>query len=200
MAERSAKLAAAQAVRRRKLDRRRQELATTHAAERMSLHAAHKAEAAKPFARAAGAIFGLLNRVPGLRSVIAPLRRNPHLHPQERQRIEREALDRRHERERFGLDRRNKALAWIEARERLSLEFSVRRQLYETEAARERKVETVQDQIEVNKLDIVLPHGEFQKAGKKHESGWKGRQKTLGARSAQKQNGPRGYRSTRNDP
>jgi len=41
-----------------------------HGAERMSLHAAHEAESDKPFARAAGVIFALYDRVPGLRSVI----------------------------------------------------------------------------------------------------------------------------------
>ena len=77
-----------------------------HGAERMSLHAAHKAESSKPFARAAGAIFALFDRVLGLRSVIAPLRRNPRLNPAERHHIEREAVERRHQRERFALDRR----------------------------------------------------------------------------------------------
>jgi hypothetical protein len=72
-----------------------------HGAERMSLNAAHKAESGKPFARAAGAIFALFDRAPGLRSVIAPLRRNPKLNPAERHRIEREAVERRHQRERL---------------------------------------------------------------------------------------------------
>jgi hypothetical protein len=179
MAERSAKLSALQAARRHKLDGRAQELATVHGAERMSLHAAHKAESDKPFARAAGAIFALFDRVPGLRSVIAPLRRNPKLNPAERHRIEREAVERRHQRERFALDRRYKALGRLEAREQRSLENAVRRQVQEMEAAREQKAETLHDRIEVNKLDITLPEGRLHAAEKKQKNGWKTRQGTL---------------------
>jgi hypothetical protein len=62
MSERSANLSAIQAARRHKLDGRAQELSTMHGAERMSLHAAHKAESGKPFARAAGAIFALFDQ------------------------------------------------------------------------------------------------------------------------------------------
>ena len=167
-----------------------------HGAERMSLHAAHKAESGKPFARAAGAIFALFDRVPGLRSVIAPLRRNPRINPAERHRIEREAVERRHQRERFALGRRYKALGRLEAREQRSLENAVRRQVQEMEAAREQKAETLQDRIEVNKLDITLPGGELHAAAKKQESkGWKTRQEKLSAGRGQKQNRPRGYTS-----
>ncbi|MGV7213447.1 hypothetical protein [Bradyrhizobium sp. UFLA05-112] len=49
----------------------------------MALHAAHKSEAQKLFIRAAGAIFALFDRVPGLRSMITPLRRNPKINPAE---------------------------------------------------------------------------------------------------------------------
>jgi len=88
MAELSGKLKIQQAGRRLKLDGRKQEIDTEHASERMALHAAHKSEAQKPFTRAAGAIFALFDRVPGLRSVIAPLRRNPKINPAERHRLE----------------------------------------------------------------------------------------------------------------
>jgi hypothetical protein len=45
------------------------------------------------------------------------------------------------------------------------------------EAAREQKAETLQDRIEVNKLDIVLPHGELHGATQKQDSkGWKATQ------------------------
>lgn len=169
MSELSAKLSARQAGRRRKLDGRAQEIATEHGAERMSLGAAHKSEQGSPFARAAGAIFALFDRVPGLRSVIAPLRRNPHFNPAERQRIEREALERRHQRERFALDRRHKALGRLETRELRSLENAVRRQVREMETARELKAETAHDALEVNKLDISLP-GDMKAAGKSREA------------------------------
>jgi hypothetical protein len=199
MAERSAKLSALHRTRRHRLDGRAQELATMHGAERMSLNAAHKSESDKPFARAAGAIFALFDRVPGLRSVIAPLRRNPKLNPAERHRLEREAVERRHQRERFALERRYKALGRLEARELRSLENAVRRQIQEMEAARELKAETMQDRIEVNKLDIVLPQGDFDAANKKEKKNWKGRQQKSNAGRAQKQNRPRGYRPGKDD-
>ena len=183
MTERAAKLSAQHKARRHKLDGRAQELATTHGAERMSLNAAHKSEAGKPFARAAGAIFALFDRVPGLRSVIAPLRRNPKINPAERHRIEREALERRHQRERLVLERRYKALGRLEARELRSLETEIRRQVYEAEAARELKAESLQDRIEVNKLDITLPHGEL--PGSDHKR-WKARRTKVNA--SQRQN------------
>lgn len=198
MAERAAKLSAQHKARRHRLDGRAQKLATTHGSERMSFNAAHKSEAGKPFARAAGAIFALFDRVPGLRSVIAPLRRNPKINPAERHRIEREALERRHQRERLVLERRYKALGRLETRELRSLETEIRRQVYEMEAARELKAETVQDQIEVNKFDIVLPQAKLDLVQKK-KSGWGTRKETLGAGRSHKQNKPRGYRMTRDD-
>jgi hypothetical protein len=199
MSELSAQLATRQVARRRKLDARAQEAATEHAAERMALHAAHKSESDKPFARAAGAIFALLDRVPGLRSVIAPLRRNPKLNPAERHRTERDALDRRHGRENYALDRRYAALRRLDAWELRSLENTVRRQVHEMEAARGQKEETLQDRIEVNKLDITLP-GDSLLAGRgRKASGWKASQEKL-AKPAQKRNRPKGYRHSRDDP
>lgn len=77
--------AARQAARRRKLiDLRRQQLTTTHAAERMMLQAAHKAEQDRVFNRVNGRVFALFDRVPALRSVIAPLRRNLTINAVER--------------------------------------------------------------------------------------------------------------------
>jgi hypothetical protein len=198
MAELAAKLSGRQSGRRHTVEARAQELATMQAGERMSLHAAHKSESDKPFARAAGAIFALFDRVPGLRSVIAPLRRNPKLNPAERQRAERDALERRHQREQLVLDRRFRALGRLEAREQRSLETAVRRQVREEEAVRELKAESLHDRIEVNKLDIALPHGEFHRVEKKAEKGWKARREKLAAGKPQKR--PRGFRHTRNDP
>ncbi|SDI63556.1 MULTISPECIES: hypothetical protein [Bradyrhizobium] len=172
-------------------------MATEHAAERMALHAAHKSEAAKPFARAAGAIHALLDRVPGLRSVIAPLRRNPKLNPVERHRIERDALDRRHERERFTLGRRYAALGRLDVWEIRSLENTVRRQVQEMKTARGQKAETLQDRIEVNKLDITLPADSLHGVDLKQAKGWKGRQQKPTGQTAPKR--PKGYRFTRDN-
>jgi hypothetical protein len=67
--------------------------------------------------------------------------------------------------------------------------------------AREQKAETLQDRIEVNKLDITLPGSELHAATKKQESrGWKARQEKLSAGRGQKQGRARGYRQTRDDP
>jgi hypothetical protein len=105
-AKSAAELKAKQDARRsRAIETKRQQLATTHASERMALHAAHKAEEAKLFNVVAGKVFALFERVPALRSVIAYLRRNPTINATERHRIENEALDRRHDRKRRGLVR-----------------------------------------------------------------------------------------------
>ena len=202
MADLAGRLAARHAERRRRLEMRRQAVNTEHAGERMSLHAAHKSESEKPFARAAGAIFALFERVPGLRSVIAPLRRNPRINPAERHRIEREALDRRHQRERFMLERRLKALGRLEARERRSLESLIRRKVQAMEAVREQKAQVRDDQFEVNKLDITLPPeaGEARDARRDEKSGWKARQNKLESEYRQKPVKPRGYRPGKGEP
>jgi hypothetical protein len=198
MKELSGALAARQKARRQKLDISRQEMNTLQGGERMSLHAAHKSEARKPFARAAGAIFTLFERVPGLRSVIAPLRRNPKINPAERQRIEEEALSRRHQREQFLLERRYKALGRLESREFRSLEVSVRQQVQQVEIGREQKTEARQDRLEVNKLDITVPFNGLHPAGKRlakreGKSGWNGRREALGNRHGSRPKRPRGY-------
>ncbi|MGI8568246.1 MAG: relaxase/mobilization nuclease domain-containing protein [Methylocella sp.] len=204
MADLASKLAARQAARRLRLDGRAQAIETEQSGERMSLHAAHKSEANKPFARAAGAIFALFDRVPGLRSVIAPLRRNPRINPAERHRIEEAALARRHQRERFILERKYKALSRLDARERRSLETVIRREMQAMEGGHEQNAQQRQDQIEVNKLDITLPgeKPDASFAAKKREGkdAWKVRQEKLAERYAQKQNRPKGYRHTREDP
>jgi len=110
-----------EARRRRAIDAKRQALEIVHRAERLSLHAAHKAEQDRLFNRIAGKVFALFDRVPALRSVILPLRRNPAINAGERHRLEDEALDRRHVREQRSIDRRVAALDQIDARERRGL-------------------------------------------------------------------------------
>ncbi|EGE59912.1 Relaxase/mobilization nuclease family protein [Rhizobium etli CNPAF512] len=200
MAELSEKLAASQTGRRRKLDLRKQEIATVHAAERMSLHAMHKSEAGAPFARVAGAIFALFDRVPGLRSVIAPLRRNPKINPAERHRIEREALERRHQREQFLLERRHRALHRLDVREQRSLETKIRREIELAESLQADASQERLHQVEVNKFDITLPADELAAESKQAPAkGWKKRQDKLSSGSGQTQNRPRGYRQSREE-
>lgn len=97
------------------------------------------------------------------------------------------------------LDRRHKALSRLEAWELRSLETAVRRQVQEMEAVREQKMETVQDQFDVNKLDITLPRGDLHADAKK-EKGWKARQEKLGASHGHKQGSSRGNRLGRDEP
>ena len=63
------------------------------------------------------------------------------------------------------------------------------------EAIRELKAETLQDRIEVNKLDIIRPHS----AENKQEKDWKARRAKLTAGSGHKQGRSRGYRHGRDD-
>jgi hypothetical protein len=192
----SAELDAKQAERRCKLDGRRQELDTVQAGERMSLHAVHASEAKSPFARAAGAIFGLFDRVPGLRSAIAPLRRNPKINPAERHRVEREALDRRHQRERFMLERRYTVLEWVEARERRSLEAAIRREIAAAENLRA-EAGSIREEIALNKADITMPAAGSQgiEAGQARDGRdtWKRRKKKLRGQSASDPKPRRGF-------
>jgi len=121
-AKSAADLAAKQETRRRRhIEEKRQQLAVTHTSERMALHAAQKAEDGRLFNIVAGKLFDLFDRVPALRSVIAPLRRNPAINAAERHRLENDSLDRRHDRERHAIDRRAAALDKIDARERRGL-------------------------------------------------------------------------------
>lgn len=101
---------------------------------------APKAEEGRLFNIIAGKVFDLFDRVPGLRSVIAPLRRNPTINA-ERHRLEGDALDRRHNREHHAIDRRADALDKIEARERRGL---IR------DLVRETRVEDVQRQAQTD--------------------------------------------------
>ena len=120
-------LKARQRERRTALQAEWQHMEIVQRAERMSLHAAQKNEREKPFARAAMAVFGLFDRVPVLRTVLGPLYKNPAVNIEERHRLQNELLERRYRRERSGLERRQKALSQVEARENKSLARDQRR-------------------------------------------------------------------------
>jgi hypothetical protein len=160
-AKSAAELKAKQEARRRRaIEAKRQALEVTHRGERLSLHAAHKAEQDRLFNVIAGKVFALFDRVPALRSVIAYLRSNPAINVDERHRIENEALDRRHEREHHAIDRRAAALDKIEARERRGLirdlvkQTRVEDQLREAQTEqREREVRQTAEEITAAKPD-----------------------------------------------
>lgn len=160
-AKSAADLKAKQETRRRHaIDARRQQLAVTHASERMALHATHKAEEGQLFNIIAGKVFALFDRVPALRSVIAHLRRNPAINAEERHRVENEALDRRHDRERQGIDRRAAALDKIEARERRGLVRALVRQTRVEDQLREAQTEQKEGEIRRTAEEITAPRQE----------------------------------------
>ena len=146
-----------QSQRRVKMTGKRQELDVHQSAERMALHAAHKSEAGGPFARATIAVFGLFKKLPVLRSVIAPLARNPKFNITERHRLEREALMRRHKRERAVLEKQDGALRRVEARENRSIAFDQKIvQAHKVKQARAR-AETIYREIRENAADLGDP-------------------------------------------
>ena len=140
-------------------------------AERMSLHAAQKNEREKPFARAAMAVFGLFDRVPVLRTVLGPLYKNPAVNIEERHRQQNELLEPRYRRERSGLERRQKALSQVEARENKSLARDQRRMkgaAYDEAVKKSQRAEDFRDAA----ADVSREQGpekpEERKEGQKH--------------------------------
>jgi len=129
-------LAKKHAARRLEARQAEQELLTRQQAERLSLHAAQKSESAGLLFRVRSAVADLMKRTPGLRSVLAHIQEKTHLDPKEKQRLENEALDRRHARERRDFERRKRVLAQLETRERQSLEKALRKEQRLQEEAR----------------------------------------------------------------
>jgi len=149
-------LAAKQQARRNKhIEAKRQQLAIIHASERMALHATHKAEQGRLFNIITSKVFDLFDHVPGLRSVIAPLRRNPAINPAKRHRIEDEALERRHQRDKQAIDRREVALGKIEARERRGLVRDLLRQTRAEDVQKQAQTEQRQREARETSHDIA---------------------------------------------
>jgi len=115
-------LTAKQQARRVELAGKAQDLRMRQAAERLSLHAAQKAESESPLFRLRRAVADFIGRTPGLRSVLGPIQKLTGLDPAERQQLERAALDRRHGREMREIDRHERALTRLENRERQALD------------------------------------------------------------------------------
>jgi hypothetical protein len=137
-----AELEKKQAARRAELAGAEQDLLTRQAAEDLALHAAQESESSGLIFRVRSAVADLVRRTPGLRSVLGPIQRKLNLDPKERHALEREALERRHAREKLDIERRKRFLAQVEQRERQSLEKSLQRKAnqarrLEAEAPRE---------------------------------------------------------------
>lgn len=137
-AAREAELSRKQKVRRTDAAKAEQEVRTRQQAERLSLHAAHKAQEGSLLHKLRSAVADLIGRTPGLRSVLGPIQKLTHLDPREKQRLEDEALSRRHARELRDVERLKRLHGKLEARERRSLERDLAR---EQRLAAERKAQ-----------------------------------------------------------
>lgn len=127
-----AELAARHAARRAKHIAREQQLLTRQQHERLSLDAAQQSERQGIVFRARSAVADFIRGTPGLRSVLGPIQKLTGIDPRQRQRLESDALTRRHKRERADVERRKRALSKIEARESQSLLKMLRRRQEES--------------------------------------------------------------------
>jgi hypothetical protein len=178
-----------EARRRRHIEQKRQQLAVTHASERMALHAAQKAEDGRLFNVIAGKVFTLFERVPALRSVIAHLWRNPAINAGERHRLEDEALDHRHERESRAIDRRATALDKIEARERRGLIRDLIRQTRVEDVQRQAQTEQREREARDTAHDITAENPNHERRNAADER--RARMQERLAEARQKPAGPR---------
>lgn len=122
-----ARLVRVQHERRVEVAKAEQALLSRQQHEKLMLHAAQKSDEGRLLFRVRSAVADLIAMTPGLRSVLGPLQTMTQLDPRERQAKERDALARRHEREKLEIERRKRALARAETRERRSLEKALKR-------------------------------------------------------------------------
>lgn len=190
-----------QAVRRQVLLERRQTMLTTHASERLALGAAQHAEAQRPFTAAAMRVAGLIDRVPGLRAILAPILRHPSLNPAFRHAQTREALQRRHDREKALSDRRLEIMTKLEARERASLRTATTRRLRNDERRAAKLGVDRNDQGVTRTQAAAAPTLPSEAAAAEEKTGtWKQRQQRLqeARGTGQKRPAP-GYKLKRDD-
>lgn len=133
LSEKRAAMERAQAARWQALAQTEQAMLLTQQQERLALHAAQHAEATNKVFRLRSRVADLISGSPALRSVLGHISERTGLDPRERHRLESEALERRHEREKIVLEGQKNALDKIDRRERSSLERDLKR-----EAIRER--------------------------------------------------------------
>lgn len=194
-----------QAARRQTVLERRQTMLTTHASERLALAAAQHAESKRPFTAAAMRVVELIERVPALRAVLAPILKNPALNPAQRHAQTRGALSRRHEREKAISDRRLEVLGKLEARELSSLRTSLTRKMRNDERRRAKTEPERNDQSVTRNPAESTPTLRQDAAAKEGaaESGpenWKQRQQRLQADRGASQKRAPGYKIKRDDP
>lgn len=139
LAEKRAAMERAQAARRIALNQMEQALLLTQQEERLALHAAQNAEASGVMFRMRSKVADLLAGSPALRSVVGHIAERAGLDPRERHRLQNEALERRHQREKIALEGRKKALDKIDRRERQSLERDLKREALAAALGTDRK-------------------------------------------------------------
>lgn len=139
LSEKRSAMKSRQAERRLALTQEEQALLTWQQQERLALHAAQQAERTGFFFRMRSKVADLIEATPALRSVLGPVTAQAGLDPRERHRLEREALSRRHARERRVIDGRKSALGKIEQRELLSLARDLKREALQAMLEREQQ-------------------------------------------------------------
>ena len=121
--------------RRSQLDGQRAELDKRFEAERQALRDLQTAEKdgvlAARAAKQPRGMLAFLSRITGIQAFIAARHSRQDAMREKAHKAEHEALDRRHGRERQEMDRRDAALAAVEARERQSLEIALKRQEFQ---------------------------------------------------------------------
>ncbi len=154
IAEKQARMEARQKERRLALAVKQQKLLTRQQEEKLSLHAAQKSERGGLFFRARAKVADLIKRTPALRSVLGHITARAGLDPRDRHKLENEALERRHGREKRAIDGRKAALEKIDKREERSFQRDLKRtalrklrlqEALQVDAKQEEKVEIITD-------------------------------------------------------
>lgn len=102
-------------------------------------------------------VANLISGSPALHSVLGHISERTGLDPRERQRLENEALERRHEREKIVIAGQKKALDKIDRRERVSLERDLKREgLMERTKKKEKVAAEDKDEVRVQRTDPRL--------------------------------------------
>jgi hypothetical protein len=135
----------------------------TQQQERLALHSAQLAETSGVMFRMRSKVADLISGTPALQSVLGHISSRVGLDPRERHRLENEALERRHEREKIALEGQKKALDKIDRRERASLERDLKREALkawkkreEEQHDREEQAPEEQEAIRVDQTDPRL--------------------------------------------
>lgn len=146
-------LAGLDAKRRAEIMEREQAMLTRQQGERMQLHAAQLSESRRWGFRVRRKVADLIDKTPGLRSVLGPLQKKAGLDPAERHAAEKDALATRHDRERADIGRRKRAADRLATRERQSLEKRLAREMREAQQLELAARQELERQAENRRVD-----------------------------------------------